>query len=175
MCVALLSPLLSLFFMTHTGCVESLSQSVFYSTFPQPVASAVALLLQPHGHNRGTMEPFKPLCVRLSLLEGQTADPRAVKGLDQLNFSKHSWPMLCTSNTDGHTNAHPHMHMTNMTIQTKKKVSFVRLRLIPYLHRGISRATMAFNFGPKMTTSNFGHSLTIKGLSLTQRLCYSSA
>ena len=36
-------------------CAEPLSQSVLYSTFPLPVASAIALLMQPHGHNRGIM------------------------------------------------------------------------------------------------------------------------
>lgn len=50
-------------------CTEPLSQSVLYSTFPLPVASAIALLMQPHGHNRGIMGAstwFTPLSVRLS-------------------------------------------------------------------------------------------------------------
>lgn len=35
------------------GSTKPLSQSVLYSTFELPEASAIALFMQPHGHNRG--------------------------------------------------------------------------------------------------------------------------
>lgn len=75
---------------THR-CTEPLSQSVFYSTFPLPVASAIALLMLPYGHNRGIMGAstwFTPFSLSVCLLRGQTADPRGVKGLHQLHLYK---------------------------------------------------------------------------------------
>lgn len=46
----------------HRG-TEPLSQSVFYSTFPQPAASVIALWMQLHGHKRGIIGETTPVCL----------------------------------------------------------------------------------------------------------------
>lgn len=170
-----LGSLSHLFFMAHTGVTEPLTQSVLYSTFLLLVASAVALLMLPHGHNRGIMVASTPLSQSLSW-GGKLLIPGVGNAcVSCVSTNKHSTLHSTYTNTCTHINK---QYKTNTQTQNgdlcPTQIDFTATL---YLRCGMAGATMAFDTSHRMTTmsSNLVRWPTTMGLSFPQSRCHSSA